>query len=431
MDDLLRIDRTLSVASDNLAQDVEEVVCEIFDREELRAKALLWHERKNVLNPMSANVKKSSTLGNTDEDRANGELPLSQLPCRIKFVRAKVLRGGLTNVLYVAKVCLSEIVDCDQESEHKSGEDEQECHQNTDNDDDNDVSDACARRLPREVKIRVNVRVFGAKSELLIDRDAERRALLLLNRLDKAPPLYAMLANGCVYGFVDGTVPDAEVLQSGVLDELIAREIGEWHGSDKLLGSLDNCFWLKLDGWAREAEKASDQFADVDVASGLRLLGTIKTLVERDPPRVVFSHNDLLPGNIVVAPDSQSIAFIDFEYASANFAPFDLANHLTESIIDYDAISADWSAYPGHERERAICAAYLRARDAPAVSTEANVDKLQRRLLYFGALSSLHWAFWAVIQATSSKKNFDYARFAQLRFDMAHERMSVLNSHEE
>lgn len=45
---------------------------------------------------------------------------------------------------------------------------------------------------------------------------------------------------------------------------------------------------------------------------------------------VTLCHNDLLLGNIIWHQGSSSVHFIDFEYAAANYQPFDVANHFCE-----------------------------------------------------------------------------------------------------
>ena len=64
------------------------------------------------------------------------------------------------------------------------------------------------------------------------------------------------------------------------------------------------------------------------------LLGFLKTV---DSP-VVFSHNDINTGNILVREDPSSwdpVVFIDYEFAAYNYRAFDIANHFNEWMYDY------------------------------------------------------------------------------------------------
>lgn len=45
---------------------------------------------------------------------------------------------------------------------------------------------------------------------------------------------------------------------------------------------------------------------------------------------IVFSHNDLLLGNIIYDENSEKVTFIDYEYADCNYQAFDIGNHFSE-----------------------------------------------------------------------------------------------------
>jgi len=64
------------------------------------------------------------------------------------------------------------------------------------------------------------------------------------------------------------------------------------------------------------------------------LLAFLKTV---ESP-VVFSHNDINTGNILVRADPASwdpVVFIDYEFAAYNHRAFDIANHFNEWMYDY------------------------------------------------------------------------------------------------
>lgn len=45
---------------------------------------------------------------------------------------------------------------------------------------------------------------------------------------------------------------------------------------------------------------------------------------------IVFAHNDLLLGNILVDHIDNQVSFIDYEYAAFNFQAYDIGNHFDE-----------------------------------------------------------------------------------------------------
>mmetsp|Transcript_38389 Transcript_38389/g.34191 ORF Transcript_38389/g.34191 Transcript_38389/m.34191 type:complete len:101 (+) Transcript_38389:671-973(+) len=50
----------------------------------------------------------------------------------------------------------------------------------------------------------------------------------------------------------------------------------------------------------------------------------------------VFSHNDLLQGNVLIRKDDDGIILIDYEYAAYNFRGYDIGNMFRESLFDYN-----------------------------------------------------------------------------------------------
>ena len=60
------------------------------------------------------------------------------------------------------------------------------------------------------------VRIYGKKTEILIDRERETRNLVCLARAGLVPPLYGRFNNGICYGYVEGvpfSVPGSFTLQ--------------------------------------------------------------------------------------------------------------------------------------------------------------------------------------------------------------------------
>jgi thiamine kinase-like enzyme len=71
----------------------------------------------------------------------------------------------------------------------------------------------------------------------------------------------------------------------------------------------------------------------------LLILNNSKYLPKVNSP-VVFSHNDLQEGNILIRPEfeceNDKLVLIDFEYCSYNYRGFDLANHFCEWSYNYN-----------------------------------------------------------------------------------------------
>jgi len=57
----------------------------------------------------------------------------------------------------------------------------------------------------------VLVRIHGSKSELLIDREREIKAVAILNDRACAAPIFCRFQNGTAYGYASGAVPGLQV----------------------------------------------------------------------------------------------------------------------------------------------------------------------------------------------------------------------------
>lgn len=75
----------------------------------------------------------------------------------------------------------------------------------------------------------VLVRVYGNKTDLLIDRKAETQNFLLLHTYGLAPSLYATFKNGLVYEYVPGSTLNIESVLSPDIWPLVARRMAEMH----------------------------------------------------------------------------------------------------------------------------------------------------------------------------------------------------------
>jgi len=145
--------------------------------------------------------------------------------------------------------------------------------------------------------------------------------------------------------------------------------------------------------------------------------------------QLVFAHCDLLSGNVIVLPKAEgvtngnsakaeeSVAFIDYEYATPSPAAFDLANHFAE----WGGFDCDFSVLPTRAQRRDFIAGYIHEyfslfpSKTGDVDEAAEVERLFNEVDHFRGLPGFYWGIWALIQATISQINFDYASYAETR----------------
>ena len=75
----------------------------------------------------------------------------------------------------------------------------------------------------------VLIRVYGNKTDLLIDRKAETKNIQLLQKYGFAPSLYAIFLNGIAYEYVPGvTLTPTTVIKSNIWP-LVATRMANMH----------------------------------------------------------------------------------------------------------------------------------------------------------------------------------------------------------
>lgn len=73
------------------------------------------------------------------------------------------------------------------------------------------------------------IRVYGNKTDLLIDRRKETENIQLLHRHGYAPALYATFANGLAYQYVPGVTLTPDTCQNDAVWPLVARRMAQMH----------------------------------------------------------------------------------------------------------------------------------------------------------------------------------------------------------
>lgn len=348
----------------------------------------------------------------------------------------------------------------------------------------------------------VLVRVFGEKTEVLIDREKDNVVFHLLSDKGVGPTYVGRFGNGRLEGYFPARpLQPAEMGRLEVVPK-IARAVGAMHRID-VPGPREPILWQVLEKWFRMVSEVS--FPDSDPAQATKV-GKLATLagggipqIRReldwlatkipspathdgadlvaaagglDTPRglawsvashIVFAHNDLLSGNILLMlPEgyagaaagaggaggggggegggegggadadgvdvralaaAERVQLIDFEYGGWSFAGFDLANHFCEHAgFDFDLDR--W--YPARATQVAFLRAYLevarpdvvarvRAPDA-TVGEEALLAALSDCINECALAAHIFWGMWAVIQARHSPIDFDFMSYSVLRF---------------
>ncbi|XP_017063789.1 ethanolamine kinase [Drosophila eugracilis] len=273
----------------------------------------------------------------------------------------------------------------------------------------------------------VLVRIYGNKTDLLIDRKAETQNFLLLHTYGLAPSLYATFKNGLVYEYVPGTTLNTDSVLCPEIWPLVARRMAEMHRKVRKHGESSAAkpmpmIWKKTQSFL---DLVPERFSDAEkhkrVKETFLPIGRLREefnklyeyLEALDSP-IVFSHNDLLLGNVIYTQNLNTVNFIDYEYADYNFQAFDIGNHFAE-MCGVDEV--DYSRYPKREFQLKWLRVYLEEYLQRSHIQNEEVELLYVQVNQFALASHIFWTVWSLLQAEHSTIDFDYVSYAFLRYN--------------
>jgi len=175
---------------------------------------------------------------------------------------------------------------------------------------------------------------------------------------------------------------------------------------------------------------------------------------------IVFSHNDLLQGNILIREDNQDIILIDYEYSAYNFRAYDIGNMFKESTWEYGhpeppTFKVVDSHFPNDEDLRDFIRYYLafssmtdeeqrelgdrlleNEEEMKEYLEKFDEDELNERVAKLlketkiaVMLSYYYWAIWGIKMSKNPDSDFDYFAFAKTHFEYYQKMKKVVQTH--
>jgi ethanolamine kinase len=284
---------------------------------------------------------------------------------------------------------------------------------------------------------RVLIRVYGVKTELVIDRERENSVVDKLSQNSFGVTIWGRFSNGRVEGWLEGnSLLPAEMLIPNI-SAGIAQHLHRMHHLDIDFLPRQITIYETLPRWIEIAksidfpENKEKQAAlnNLNLPAIERELLEQVSLLKADPiasgSPLVFAHNDLLSGNVMLsytvssALSSESaaqlaldrgeisISFVDFEYGAYNPRGYDLANHFFECC----GFECDYRNFPNLQQQKHFVQNYL-----GNLATEEAISGVLREARLWLPMSHLFWCIWAIVQSKYSLISFDYLEYAKLRF---------------
>ncbi|KAK4853183.1 hypothetical protein QYF36_005041 [Acer negundo] len=266
--------------------------------------------------------------------------------------------------------------------------------------------------------VSVTVRLYGPNTDYVINRERELQAIKYLSAAGFGAKLLAVFGNGMVQSFINARTLIPSDMRNSKLAAEIAKQLHKFHQVE-IPGSKEPQLWNDI---SKFYEKASGlEFDDIEKQRMYEAISfkevhkeivELKELAGHLNSPVVFAHNDLLSGNIMVNDEQEKLYFIDFEYGSYNYRGFDIGNHFNE----YAGYDCDYSLYPNKEEQYHFFRHYLQP-DKPDEVSDKELEALYVETNTFMLASHIFWALWALIQAKMSPIDFDYPGYFFLRYN--------------
>ncbi|XP_013185648.1 ethanolamine kinase [Amyelois transitella] len=275
----------------------------------------------------------------------------------------------------------------------------------------------------------VLVRIYGNKTDLLIDRTAEIRNIKTLHALGLAPEIYCIFENGLAYQYYPGVCLNTETVYDEKIWPLVARQMAKMH-KVKLGPEIkqEPTIWDKTEQFmSLIPERFTDETKQKRFVTSLGSITKLRIEFERlkshltkaESP-VVFAHNDLVLGNVIYNQSEGTVVFIDYEYAAYNFQAYDIANHFNEYVgLTIDDIN--YERYPNMEFQKKWIRVYLTEYLQDEIPTESDIQKVYKEVQRLTLASHFTWGVWSLVQYEHSTIDFDFGQYAEIRLNRYYE----------
>jgi len=290
------------------------------------------------------------------------------------------------------------------------------------------------------------LRLFGELSQTPVHQYrmiTETVVFTMLAERNLGPRLFGVFPGGRLEEFIPGHPLTTVEMRSQEFSEQIARNVALVHSLEvpvskepTWLADTMRSYLHRLsicpERVPEEEREHAVALANWDVRQEVDwLLGFLKTV---DSP-VVFSHNDINTGNILVREDPSSwdpVVFIDYEFAAYNYRAFDIANHFNEWMYDYGRKDFPYyyrrtDQYPSQKEQERWVRMYVQtyreqqqlqqennqSPGPPAPPPDIEESRIMREVAVFSLASHMVWCLWGLKQGQTSSIPFAYYHFAR------------------
>ena len=279
----------------------------------------------------------------------------------------------------------------------------------------------------------IALRIYGIGTEKFIDREKEVTTMQLLHRNGFGPQIRGLFTNGRIESFLPMRCLTPDEMSSPSFSPKIAATLFRFHSVDAehrpatAVTPFTRIYeWLEISktlDFSDDPKKLAT-FQKFDFDQLKKEVEMVEAAATKLQSPIVFAHNDLLSGNIMVPLDNENedcssteMTFIDFEYSGWAPRGFDLGNHFCE----YAGFECDYDKYPTTDVAHTFLKSYLEAEAATQNLENSTVDDKAVAMAVaeanaYSLAAHQYWGTWALMQARWSTIEFDYMGYAELRW---------------
>lgn len=213
-------------------------------------------------------------------------------------------------------------------------------------------------------------RVYGKNTEKFVNRQDEIATMKLMNSIKLGPKFYCTFKNGISYEYLPGSIADPKLVYEPLVFPKIAESVATLHlanfkgiDTENDMNPNEKPFvYIKITELLNLIDeenmpKTNDKYSLKSLKEEFNFLWTrIEQYTKAHKSIILFSHNDLLLGNIIYNQTDKTIKFIDYEYSMMNYQAYDIANHFNEFAgVEHP----DYSLFPSEEFQLKWIKCYL------------------------------------------------------------------------
>lgn len=281
-------------------------------------------------------------------------------------------------------------------------------------------------KIPREVLLRI----YGIVQEEAGVVVTEAATFMLLAERKLGPKLFGVFPNGRLEEFIPSRTLKTEDYR--LMYKEIAREMAKIHALDVPVRKTSD-FWPRhLKKFLKDVENVIAERSKDPFELGDWYREEFKWLfeeVKKTKSPLVYCHNDLQGGNILLRKDSPSkedyrLMLIDFEFGAYNYRGFDLANQFCEWCFDYNTgefpyYAVNFDQFPSKQEQISFATAYLNQlveeQIIPESAIEDEIKNIVNEIGVFSLAAHLLWSLWSIKMSFLSISDFAHGHHGDTR----------------